>query len=395
MKFQELRLRNWRNFGNVNFELANRVFVVGANAAGKSNLLDVFRFLKDVTTDGLQKAVNARGGIKKLRYLNARSQNYIEIFVRLVEGEESGFVEWTYTLQFNSAGGKHENKDINIKLEKIMRDGQVLENRKYVDGDYLSNQFTYLEQPAMNMRYRALYECFRGISYVNIIPQLIRESDSFIPTGVTEDFYGRNLLESISASPKKNRESKLRIINKILKLAVPQFSNLEYTQDEKGRPHLQVKYEHFRPQGAYQREDQFSDGTLRLLGIIWAILDGSGVLLLEEPELYLHSEIVKQLPMFIASAQKSRIAKNRQVIISSHSYDLLDTDTIDLDEIMMLEPGKEGTVVKKASMSEVAVAKIEAGYTPAEAVIPAVTPKGIIEGQLSLFDFGVSTETGK
>ena len=125
------------------------------------------------------------------------------------------------------------------------------------------------------------------------------------------------------------------------------------------------------------------------MGIIWAILDGTGVLLLEEPELYLHSEIVKQLPMFIANAQKSKIAKNRQVIISSHSFDLLDTDTIDLDEIMILEPGKEGTVVEKASESETARAKVEAGYTPADAVIPKVTPKGIMEGQLSLFDFGL------
>lgn len=389
MRFQELRLRNWRNFGNVNFELTNRVFIIGANAAGKSNLLDVFRFLKDVTADGLQKAVNARGGIKKLRYLNARSQNYIEIFVRLTEEQGGTSVEWTYTLQFNSAGGKHENRDINIKLEKITCGSDVLEDRKYQDGDYLSNQFTYLEQPAMNTKYRALYECFRDISYVNIIPQLIRESDSFIPSASTEDFYGRNLLENISAAPKKSRATKLNVINKILKLAVPQFSNLEYTQDEKGRPHLQVKYEHFRPQGAYQREDQFSDGTLRLLGIIWAILDGTGVLLLEEPELYLHSEIVKQLPMFIANAQKSKIAKNRQVIISSHSFDLLDTDTIDLDEIMILEPGKEGTVVEKASESETARAKVEAGYTPADAVIPKVTPKGIMEGQLSLFDFGL------
>ncbi len=387
MKFRELRLKNWRNFGNVNFELADRMFIIGANAAGKSNLLDVFRFLKDVTKDGLQKSVNSRGGIKKLRYLNARNQNYIEIFVRLLDTEQEVPVEWTYTLQFNSAGGRHESRDINIKLEKITRNKEVLEDRKYKDGDYLSNQFTYLEQPAMNIKYRALYESFRGISYVNIIPQLIRESDSFIPSVASEDFYGRNLLESISAAPSRNRAARLNIINKILKLAVPQFSDLEYTQDEKGRPHLQVKYEHFRPQGAYQREDQFSDGTLRLLGIIWAILDGPGVLLLEEPELYLHSEIVKQLPMFIANAQKSKLAKNRQVIISSHSFDLLDSDTVDLDEIIELQPGKEGTTVKKASESEAARAKIEAGYTPADVVIPRVTPKGIMDGQLSMFDF--------
>ncbi len=387
LKFQELRLRNWRNFGNVNFELTNRVFIIGANASGKSNLLDVFRFLKDVTTEGLQRAVNSRGGIKKLRNLNARNKNYIEIFVRLIDTDSEEPVEWTYMLQFNLAGGRHDSRDINIRLEKITRNAEVLLDRKYADEDYLSNQFTYLEQPAINGKYRALYECFRDISYVNIIPQLIRESDSFIPSVASEDFYGRNLLENISATAIKTRTSRLKTINRVLKLAVPQFSDLEYTQDEKGRPHLQVKYEHFRPQGAYQREDQFSDGTLRLLGIIWAILDGTGLLLLEEPELYLHSEIVKQLPMFIANAQKSKNGKNRQVIISSHSYDLLNTDTIDLNEIMILVQGKEDTNVEVASTVESAKRKIEAGYTPADAVIPRVTPKGIMEGQLSLFDF--------
>ena len=60
LKIRELGLKNWRNFGNADFELTNRTFIIGANAAGKSNLLDVFRFLKDVTVDGLQKAVNAR-----------------------------------------------------------------------------------------------------------------------------------------------------------------------------------------------------------------------------------------------------------------------------------------------------------------------------------------------
>ena len=137
MKIRELRLKNWRNFGNADFELTNRTFIIGANAAGKSNLLDVFRFLKDVTVDGLQKAVNARGGIKKLRYLNARSQNYIEIFVRLTDEKKDGSVEWTYQLQFNSAAGKQENRDINIRLERITCQDKILLDRKYAAGDYL------------------------------------------------------------------------------------------------------------------------------------------------------------------------------------------------------------------------------------------------------------------
>lgn len=387
--FERIKLRNWKNFGNVTTELSDRIFVIGANASGKSNFLDAFRFLKDVATDGLQKAVKARGGIEKIRNLNARNPNYVEILVDIREKTNDKCVKWQYILQFNSAAGSQGKRDTGVKLEKIVKNGEVIKERKNNDEneDYLSKQFTLLEQPAINAPFREIYNCFKDISYVNIIPQLIRESDSFIPSNATEDFYGRNLLETISATPERTRNTRLNTINRILKMTVPQFSNLSYVLDEKGRPHLQVKYNHFRPQGAYQREDQFSDGTLRLFGMIWAILDGKGLMLLEEPELYLHSEIVKQLPMFIANAQKFKTGDKRQVIISSHSYDLLNTDTISLDEIVLLKQGKETTEIEPASELKSANMKIRAGYTPAEAVIPQVAPEGIRDGQLSIFDF--------
>lgn len=387
--FKSIKLRNWKNFGNVTTVLSDRMFVVGANASGKSNFLDAFRFLKDVATNGLQKAVRARGGIEKIRNLNARNPSYVEISVILQETKDSKIIDWQYTLQFNYAGGSQGKRDTNISLEKIIKDGSTIIERKYNDPneDYLSKQFTLLEQPAINSKFRPIYECFRSIAYVNVIPQLIRESDSFIPSDANEDFYGRNLLETIATTPERIRKSRLNSINKVLRMAVPQFSNLSFILDEKGRPHLQVKYKHFRPQGAYQREDQFSDGTLRLLGIIWAILDGEGLMLLEEPELYLHSEIVKQLPMFIASAQRQKKGGVRQVIISSHSYDLLNTDTISVDEIILLKQGKEDTTVEPANTIETVLEKIRAGYTPADAVIPQVAPEGIRDGQLSSFKF--------
>jgi predicted ATPase len=386
--FTKLSLKNWKNFGNVKVSLFDRMFVVGANASGKSNFLDAFRFLKDVVNNGLQKAVNSRGGIKKIRNLNARAPSYVEISVSMVDNASSTPDTWEYTIQFNAAGGSAEKRDINISLEKIIKNNEIILDRKYTDEneDYLSKQFTHLEQPAINGRFRVLFDCFKSISYVNIIPQLIREADSFIPSNATEDFYGRNLLETISVASEKTRNTKLRSINRVLKMAVPQFSDLAYVVDEKGRPHLQVKYEHFRPKGAYQREDQFSDGTLRLFGIIWAILDGDGLMLLEEPELYLHSEIVKQLPMFIANAQKLKNGLKRQVIISSHSYDLLNTDTISTNEIIILRQDKEDTSVELANVYEEVNIKINAGYTPADAVIPHVAPKGIENGQLSLFE---------
>ncbi len=70
-----LQLKNWRNFIEVDVPLRERTYLLGANASGKSNLLDVFRFLRDIskpTGGGLQKAVHNRGDIKKLRCLHAR-----------------------------------------------------------------------------------------------------------------------------------------------------------------------------------------------------------------------------------------------------------------------------------------------------------------------------------
>lgn len=52
MRFTHLRLKNWRNFRGVDVPLGERVFVIGPNACGKSNLLDAFRFLRDVAESG-------------------------------------------------------------------------------------------------------------------------------------------------------------------------------------------------------------------------------------------------------------------------------------------------------------------------------------------------------
>ena len=52
MIIQRLILKNWKNFQKADFQLTDRIFVVGANASGKSNLLDVFRFLRDLVKQG-------------------------------------------------------------------------------------------------------------------------------------------------------------------------------------------------------------------------------------------------------------------------------------------------------------------------------------------------------
>ena len=52
LKFQRLRRKNRKNFQALDIEIQNRMFLVGANAAGKPTLLDVFRFPRDLAPPG-------------------------------------------------------------------------------------------------------------------------------------------------------------------------------------------------------------------------------------------------------------------------------------------------------------------------------------------------------
>jgi hypothetical protein len=77
--------------------------------------------------------------------------------------------------------------------------------------------------------------------------------------------------------------------------------------------------------------------TLRLLGLLWVVLDGVGPLLLEEPELSLHPEVVRFIPQMFARMQRR---SGRQVMVSTHSTDLLRDEGIGLDEVLLLLPAR-------------------------------------------------------
>ena len=69
MRLASLSFKNWRNFKSVDVPVGDRLLIVGPNAAGKSNLLDGLRFLRDIadTGGGLQHAVETRGGMGRIR----------------------------------------------------------------------------------------------------------------------------------------------------------------------------------------------------------------------------------------------------------------------------------------------------------------------------------------
>lgn len=159
---------------------------------------------------------------------------------------------------------------------------------------------TALEQTSANREFREIAEFLRSIQYLHVVPQIVRDPARALDSG--DDPFGGDLLTRINRTPEKTRNARLRRMNEALKVAVPQMDDLQMDTDKRGVPHLKVKYTHWCPQGAWQREDQFSDGTLRLLGLIWTLQETGGPILVEEPELSLHSSVVSHLLRMITKA---------------------------------------------------------------------------------------------
>ena len=372
IRFSRIELRNWKNFTRVDVPLANRVFLVGPNASGKSNFLDAFRFLRDLVTEGggLAKAVDARDGMSKLRSLYARGTNtHVSIAVEVTNDESS----WRYELAFSHHSVKKPYPVV-VKEQVIHRAAgteRVLFTRPNDpdtrDPDQLKQ--AYVQQLTQNQEYRALAEFFGSVSYLHLVPHLVREGQPPLASTIGADPFGRDLLDRIRAKSERERSARLKRIQHVLTIVAAPLSELELIADDMGRPHLQARFQHWRPQGAYQTEHQFSDGTLRLIGLLWALQEKkAGPVLLEEPELSLHSALVRRLAPFIHRAQRS--GGGRQVLLSTHSEELLSDEGIAPEEILLVEPAAEGSKVASCASIADVVRLMRHGITANEAVIP-------------------------
>jgi predicted ATPase len=374
MYISNLKLRNWRNFTNVDVDLKETVYLIGPNASGKSNLLDIFRFMRDIVNPkggGLQQAIDSRGGLKKIRSLAARKPAWVELEFEFRENLQNTepTPDWRYKLWINYEG-KGKQRPIVLK-EEVWRKKEKLVARPDQDdeADPERRIQTYIEQINMNREYREISSFFSDVLYLHLVPQLLKFSDQLSLRHLESDPFGQGLLEEISGTQKRTRDFRLRTIKEILLKVIPNLEQLQFKKDETtGRPHLEMLYNHWRPNAGWQREDQFSDGTLRLLAMLWTLLSSNKLILLEEPELSLHKAIVEQIPEILYKTRQRKKSVG-QILVSTHSEVMLSNKSID-GNFLIFHPGEGGEATKIVPPSDADIEAMRAGLSPADALLP-------------------------
>ena len=334
----QIHVKNFRSLADVTIDLEPLTILVGTNGSGKSNAVDVLRFLRDILTRGLDTAIMDRHGMSALRRWSPKGKPYdIHIGISFLGEDFQG--EYSFTLGSEKRGEyrvKSELLTINAingkAIEYEIKNGEwvkpsksILRNAKFLlPVDQIDLQLLKLVrmfEPTVSSRFvSSPYRFFSNMGFYTIFPNNLREPQkSANPYPLDEG--GQNMASVLRNIKSKKTDNLFKSIVEALSKVTPGLEDIFVTQVG-GYYVTRLLYKanvkgDRRPTFELSQE---SDGTLRMLGILTALyqIPARTLLTIEEPELTIHPGALGVLFDVINEA-----SMRNQVIITTHSPDLV------------------------------------------------------------------------
>lgn len=345
---QSIWIKNYRSIADLRVTLEPITVLVGHNGSGKSNFVDVLRFVYDALRLGLDAAVVNRHGMSALRRWSAKGRPY-DVEIGLTIKTEYFFSSYSFTL------GSERRGEYSVKREictvQNLHTSQTL--------DYETSNGEWVRQPKglslqINDRslllplitsvepFAQLYEYVTSFSFYNIFPNALSEPQK--PANPYPlDEHGTNLASTL----REMQRSKSKLVKELrdsIQTVLPDVADFQVSQVG-GYLVTRLRHEMSNNGRAMFELSQESDGTLRMLGILVALYQDEkrSLLTLEEPELTIHPGALSVLWDEIEST-----SDRSQVIITTHSPDLLDMCQVDqlrvvekVDGVTLIDPVDE------------------------------------------------------
>ena len=355
-------LKNYKSIAACDVRLGPLTFLVGRNGAGKSNFLDALRFVADALNSSLDHAVRARGGINDVykradrsindvykradRSINESDHFSIRFEFALPDGS-TGY--YAFQIQARLAGYMVQTEECKFHNENLTTpdiyfnvvNGNVTATSVKVAPAAAQDRL-YLVNASGLPEFRPVYDAFSRMGFYNLNPDKIRDLQTPDPGDMlVQD--GSNLTSvcrQLSSDVKKNIEEYLAVIVPgVHKVHARKFGPKEALQFKQ---HVAEDIEPLIFYGS-----NMSDGTLRALGILVALFQGNQkteervtLVGIEEPEIALHPGAVGALLDALRDA-----AHRTQVIVTTHSSDLLEDKHLDVDSILAVAADDGDTVI--------------------------------------------------
>ncbi len=347
----KVTLKNYKSIASCNVALHPLMFLVGLNGAGKSNFLDSLRFVSDALSTSLDHAIRQRNGISEVRRRSGGHPTHFSMRLdfRLPDGT-TGF--YAFRVGARSLGGfEVQSEECRVRFVAFgkseaffeVQNGQVVSSengRSEVVMDRL-----YLVLASSLPAFRPVFDLLSRMAFYNLNPAHIRDLQT-PDAGELLSRDGDNIASVLAALSRQSPDAKARI-EEYLAQVVPGIEGvdtkllgpketLEFRQEVLGAKHPW----HFPA-------SSMSDGTLRVLGVLVALFQTGGVsglraplIGIEEPEVALHPAA---LGVLVDSLQEA--SGRRQILIASHSADLLESKAIAPEMLLAVEARRGVTYI--------------------------------------------------
>lgn len=396
-----LKLRHYRSIAGCNIELGPLTILVGPNGAGKSNVLDSLRLVSQALDENLDNALRERGGISEVRRRSRGHPTHFGISVEFSSADLYG----TYAFQVAAVSGgdfrvsREECRvwwplesdqpmdfgghPLRVHSEKFytVREGQLTASSEPLLSK-VSDDRLYLVAVSGIEAFRFVYEGLANINIYNVNPDAMRHLQK-PEAGDLLRRDGSNIASVIERLRRDQPAVKARIEDYLQRVVegvvgverrgLGSWETLEFRQRVAGDA----------TPWTFQASSM-SDGTLRALGVLSALLSGSPGHLspvgIEEPEAALHPAAAGLLLDALRDASDSR-----QVLVTTHSPDLLDSSTISPEELLAVRSIDGNTVVGKVDPAG-QKALLDSLFTPGELLrVDQLAPRSNDSLQLELF----------
>lgn len=348
-------LRNYKSIGNCDVRLGSLTYLVGANGSGKSNFLDALHLVRDALMGSLDNALNERGGLNEVRRRSSGHPTHFGIRLEFVlpNGERGHYAFNVGALQGRGYEVQNEECVINAvgkgPFFRIER-GALKSSSETTFPQVTSDRLALVSVSGM-VAFRSVFDALTAMGFYNLNPKLMREPQK-PQEGRLLKPAGENIVSVIGHLERVAPEN-LREIQSYLQTVVPMVHGVERKQIGPLET-LEFRQDMAGAKNPWRFPAQnMSDGTLRALGVLTALFQGNRdyapVLVgIEEPETALHPAASAALREALSKA-----AERTQVIVTSHSPDLLDDRGISPEHVLAVV--SEGGETKIGALDEASV----------------------------------------
>jgi predicted ATPase len=322
LQIHSIRIENYKSIAACDVPLAPITYLVGANGSGKSNFLDAICFIKDIFRHGLPRAVQARGGFRQILHQNGEGGWQMSFTLRFTSQVE--VYPSYYTLKIMGSS----SDDYKI-VEEVVGFQQTVHSRERYTSS-LQDATAFLDTHSFADELFAISdlsdECHLLSlgSFHSFTPEAMRKPQA-PELGEYLRRNGSNLSSVIKRMGQLNpmRKSQIEVC---LAQAVPGIVGVEVIEMA-GLETLEFVQDNGRRVAA----SSMSDGTLRLLGTLTALLQSGHLIGLEEPE----ASLAPSTLAVLSNALKV-ISQEKQILLTTHSSDLLDDPTLSPDALLVV-----------------------------------------------------------